>query len=114
MTKSKVCKPKPKRRAAKPAVSLWWSQFGSPVAVALVVSLIMSVFGWVAFRATVIEKLDTLTTTVNEIKKDQMPRTEIDSDLHGVTDRLGADEHRIDQMARQLHDDELLLATHSK
>ena len=112
MTKAKVCKPRPRRRTRKVNSSLW-AEFGTPITVALVVSLIMSIFGWVAFRATVIEKLDTLTTTVNEIKKDQMPRTEIDSDLHGVTDRLGADEHRLDLMARQLHDDELLFG-HSR
>ncbi|MGF7180383.1 hypothetical protein [Tunturiibacter psychrotolerans] len=88
----------------------FWSQVNTPIASSLVVALVLSLVGWVAFRATVIEKLDNLTITVNEIKKEQMPRTEVDSDLHGVTDRLGGDERDIAQIRRQLHDDELLFA----
>ncbi|MCU1251535.1 MAG: hypothetical protein JWQ49_4564 [Edaphobacter sp.] len=88
-----------------------WEQAGSKLIVAIVapmiVTILMSVFGWVAFRATVVEKLDTLTGTVQEIKRGMVSKDYVDESLRGLTERLASDERDITLIRTQLHDDEV-------
>jgi hypothetical protein len=88
-----------------------WEQAGSKLIVAIVapmiITMLLSVFGWVAFRAVVVEKLDTLSTTVQEIKHGMVSKDYVDESLHGITDRLAADERDITVIRTQLHDDEV-------
>lgn len=101
---------RPRTRTAKPVT--FWTQLNTPVVSALVVAVVMSIFTWVAFRATVLVRLDNLTEAVHDIQLHMMPKDEIGSDLHGITDRLGADEHNIDLIQKQLHDDEVSFLHH--
>jgi Tfp pilus assembly protein PilO len=88
-----------------------WEQAGSKLIVAIVapmiVTILLSVFGWVAFRATVLEKLDTLNGTVQEIKTGMVSKDSLNESLHGIYDRLAADERDITLIRTQLHDDEM-------
>lgn len=88
-----------------------WEQAGSKLIVAIVapmvVTMLLSIFTWVAFRATVVEKLDTLSITVQEIRKSMVSKDFVDESLHGMTDRLAADERDITLIRTQLHDDEV-------
>jgi Tfp pilus assembly protein PilO len=101
---------KRKRKTVAKQASVW-EQAGSKLIVAIVapmiVTILISVFGWVAFRATVVEKLDTLTGTVQEIKRGMVSKDYVDESLHGITDRLAADERDINVIRTQLHDDEV-------
>src|ERR1700736_709155 len=101
---------KRKRKLVAKQTSVW-EQAVSKLIVAIVapmiVALLLSVIGWVAFRATVVEKLDTLTGTVQEIKRSMVTKDYVDESLHGITDRLAADERDITLIRTQLHDDEV-------
>jgi hypothetical protein len=101
---------KSKRKYVTKQTSVW-EQAGSKLIVAIVapmiVTILLSIFTWVAFKATVVEKLDTLSTTVQEIKHGMVSKDYVDESLHGITDRLAADERDITLIRTQLHDDEI-------
>jgi hypothetical protein len=102
--------PKRKRKPVTKKTSVW-EQAGAKLIVAIVAPMIftmlLSIFTWVAFRATVVEKLDTLSTTVQEIRHGMVSKDYVDESLHGITDRLAADERDITLIRTQLHDDEV-------
>jgi hypothetical protein len=62
---------------------------------------------FISFRQDVVNRLDSLTQTVQEIKKGMVPKDYVDESLHGITDRLAADERDIALIRSQLHDDEI-------
>lgn len=95
-------RPRARRQPAPP--ESFWDQLNKPIASGLIIAILMSCVTWIAFRATVIARLDALTETVNEIKAQQMPRVEID-------DRLRQDERRLDQLTRQVSEDERMYFT---
>jgi hypothetical protein len=109
-TKPTSTKRKRRRQSAPSAFDSMKTQLILAVICPMIVYSLMSVFTWVAFRATVLTKLDALTVTVTEIQKNVMPRDQISDQFHGITDRLGADEHNTDELRTQLHDDELTFA----
>jgi hypothetical protein len=95
---------------AKPEPSMW-AQAGPKLLVAivapLVISLILSAVMFISFRQDVVNRFDSLTQTVQEIKKGMVSKDYVDESLHGITDRLAADERDIALNRSQLHDDEM-------
>jgi hypothetical protein len=62
---------------------------------------------FISFRRDVVNRFDSLTQTVQEIKKGMVSKDYVDESLHGITDRLAADERDIALNRSQLHDDEM-------
>ncbi len=73
----------------------------------MLIAIMAAIFGFVAFKAQVVEKLDNLSVTVQEIRHGMVSKDYVDESLHGITDRLAADERDITLIRTQLHDDEV-------
>jgi hypothetical protein len=73
----------------------------------LIVSVILSLSTWIAFQSVVTVKLDSLNEGMRHIEAVMMPKEQIVSSIHDLTDRLGKDEADIDEVRKQLHEDEM-------
>jgi hypothetical protein len=95
------------KRSSKRSEPFYKNNLFIAVLAPLIVSVLLSLSTWIAFRAVVTVKLDALTESVHQIELNVMPKEQIENSLHSLSDRLSKDEYDLDQLRSQLHDDEV-------
>lgn len=85
-----------------------WNKLVGAVIAPLVISAFMSLGTYISFKSTVTVKLDDISSSVKSIQDTMMPRHEIERSIEVLTNRISDDEHSLEDLRRQVHDDEMV------